>query len=104
VRAEAIDASLRLQTDSVKLRQMLVNLLANAVKFTEHGQVTVRAFADGDHVVFEVEDTGIGIDPAHVASIFDPFWQVDAPTTRRVGGSGLGSPSRGISQPCSVGR
>ena len=90
VRAEAIEASLRLQTDSVKLRQMLVNLLANAVKFTEHGQVTVRAFADGDHVVFEVQDTGIGIDPAHVASIFDPFWQVDSLTTRRVGGSGLG--------------
>jgi signal transduction histidine kinase/type II secretory pathway pseudopilin PulG len=90
VGAEAIDASVRLQTDSVKLRQMLVNLLANAVKFTEHGQVTVRAFADGDHVVFEVQDTGIGIDPAHVASIFDPFWQVDSLTTRRVGGSGLG--------------
>jgi signal transduction histidine kinase len=90
VRAEAIDASLRLQTDSVKLRQMLVNLLANAVKFTEHGHVTVRAFADGDHVVFEVQDTGIGIEPAHVASIFDPFWQVDSLTTRRVGGSGLG--------------
>jgi signal transduction histidine kinase/type II secretory pathway pseudopilin PulG len=90
VRAEAIDASLRLQTDSVKLRQMLVNLLANAVKFTEHGHVTVRAFTDGDSVVFEVQDTGIGIEPAHVASIFDPFWQVDSLTTRRVGGSGLG--------------
>ena len=87
---DSIDPSLQLQTDSGKLRQMLVNLLANAVKFTERGEVTVRAFADGDHVVFEVQDTGIGIEPGHLASIFDPFWQVEQHTTRTAGGSGLG--------------
>jgi signal transduction histidine kinase len=88
--SDSIDPSLQLETDSGKLRQMLVNLLANAVKFTEHGEVTVRAFADGDHVVFEVQDTGIGIEPGHLANIFDPFWQVEQHTTRTAGGSGLG--------------
>jgi signal transduction histidine kinase len=90
VRADSVEQSLRLRTDSGKLRQMLVNLLGNAVKFTEHGEVTVRAFVDGDNVVFEVRDTGIGIEPGHLANIFDPFWQVEQHTTRKAGGSGLG--------------
>ena len=88
--ATEVDAALMLRTDLGKLRQMLVNLLANAVKFTNKGGVTVRAFERDGQVVFEVADTGIGITREHLAHIFDPFWQVDQNTTRRAGGSGLG--------------
>ncbi|HEY9229212.1 MAG TPA: histidine kinase dimerization/phospho-acceptor domain-containing protein, partial [Gemmatimonadaceae bacterium] len=63
--ADEIDPSLTLETDGGKVRQMLVNLLANAVKFTEKGGITVRAFTRDGDVVFEVEDTGIGIAPEH---------------------------------------
>jgi signal transduction histidine kinase len=88
--AERIDPSLVLRTDLTKLRQMLVNILANAVKFTQKGRVTARAFGDGDGVIFEVEDTGIGIAPENLERVFDPFWQVEQNTKRIAGGSGLG--------------
>jgi signal transduction histidine kinase len=79
-------------TDAGKLRQALVNLLGNAVKFTDHGEVCIRARYDRDaeQVEFEVEDTGIGIDAQHLPRVFDAFWQVDQAPTRRVGGTGLG--------------
>jgi signal transduction histidine kinase len=79
-------------TDAGKLRQALVNLLGNAVKFTDHGDVCIRALCepDAEEVVFEVEDTGIGIDAQHLPRVFDAFWQVDQAPTRRVGGTGLG--------------
>ncbi len=85
-----VDPSLMLRTDPAKLRQMLVNLIANAVKFTVKGGVTVRARAQDDIVVFEVEDTGIGITREQMQHLFDPFWQADQVTTRQVGGSGIG--------------
>jgi len=88
--SEAIAPALTLRTDSRKLRQMLVNLLENAVKFTEQGRVTVRAFARGTDVVFEVQDTGIGIAPEHLEHIFEEFWQVEQTKKRKAGGSGLG--------------
>jgi signal transduction histidine kinase len=88
--AEEIDQTLALRTDGVRLRQMLVNLIANAVKFTEQGSVTVRAFARDDSVVFEVQDTGIGIAPENLEHIFEPFWQVEQQKSRKAGGSGLG--------------
>ncbi len=88
--ADPVDPNLSLKTDSGKLRQMLLNLLANAVKFTPRGGVKVRAFENDGAVVFEVADTGIGIEPEHLAHIFDPFWQVEQNTTRKAGGSGLG--------------
>lgn len=84
--------------DGRRLRQVLVNLLGNAVKFTEHGQVSmrVRALDGGDEdrtiVRFEVEDTGIGIPPESQATVFESFAQADASTTRRYGGTGLGLP------------
>ena len=79
-------------TDAGKLRQALVNLLGNAVKFTDIGGVFISAHTDldGDEIVFEVEDTGIGIADEHLPLVFDAFWQVDQASTRRVGGTGLG--------------
>jgi len=77
------------------LRQILTNLVANAVKFTESGRVEVRAGLAEDlsgqiRLQFEVEDTGIGVAPAAIGEIFAPFIQADASTARRFGGTGLG--------------
>jgi two-component system sensor histidine kinase/response regulator len=81
--------------DSARLAQALLNYLANAVKFTEHGKISVRLSkaeeTAGDLLLrFEVTDTGIGIQPARLASLFSAFEQVDASTARRYGGTGLG--------------
>ncbi len=79
-----------LGTDSVKLRQILLNLLGNAVKFTDEGTIDVVGRREGEWVVIEVIDTGIGVATEHLARLFEPFWQVDQSPTRRVGGTGLG--------------
>jgi CheY-like chemotaxis protein/HPt (histidine-containing phosphotransfer) domain-containing protein/anti-sigma regulatory factor (Ser/Thr protein kinase) len=81
--------------DQVRLRQILSNLAGNAIKFTERGEVTigVRVESQGDEeacLEFAVRDTGIGILPADVERIFQPFAQADASTARRFGGTGLG--------------
>ena len=78
------------RTDPRKLRQILLNLLANAVKFTDRGSVVLRAELEAGAPVFRISDTGVGIAPEHVALIFEPFWQAEQPTTRRAGGAGLG--------------
>jgi CheY-like chemotaxis protein len=77
------------------LRQILLNLLGNAVKFTEHGQIVARVYptevSDKDvKLRFEVQDTGIGILPQEVSRLFEPFAQVDSSPARRFGGTGLG--------------
>jgi two-component system, sensor histidine kinase and response regulator len=79
-----------MHTDAAKLRQCLLNLLANAVKFTDHGAVTLTVSSTEGNVEFRVEDTGRGIAPEHLESIFEPFWQVERSTTRTAGGAGLG--------------
>lgn len=79
-------------TDASKVRQILLNLLTNACKFTEQGTVTLRAVVDGLEVAFSVADTGPGIAPEHFQKIFEPFTQVDQSTTRQKGGVGLGLP------------
>jgi len=79
-----------ISTDADKLRRVLVNLLSNAVKYTEVGGIRLSARVDGNAVWFDVRDTGIGIEPAHQAKIFEPFWQADQRLTRKVGGAGLG--------------
>ena len=79
-----------LVTDARKLRQILVNLLGNAVKFTERGEIGFAAERCGDSVELRVRDTGIGIDPADQERIFEAFRQADEATTRVAGGTGLG--------------
>jgi PAS domain S-box-containing protein len=76
--------------DEARVRQILLNLLSNAVKFTCAGEVVVRVDAADDGLRFSVQDTGIGIDPAHMERLFRPFSQVDASISRRFGGTGLG--------------
>lgn len=76
--------------DPTRLRQVLSNLVSNAIKFTQRGEVTVEVCASGENVRFKVQDTGIGISPDAQARLFQPFTQADASTTRRFGGTGLG--------------
>jgi PAS domain S-box-containing protein len=90
-----IGVSGRLRGDVARLRQILLNLLYNAVKFTLAGSVTLcceEARREGAlvHICFRVVDTGIGIDPGVCRRLFQPFMQADASTTRRFGGTGLG--------------
>ncbi|WP_394827492.1 response regulator [Pendulispora albinea] len=77
-------------TDSLKLRQIILNLLSNAAKFTDTGEIHVSASATGDDLVIEVEDTGVGIPAEELRNIFEKFRQVDGSSTRRAGGTGLG--------------
>jgi len=79
-------------SDAGKLRQILVNLLGNAVKFTDAGEVELRVRADAEAVTFEIRDTGPGIPPEYLERVFEPFTQVDASSTRAKGGTGLGLP------------
>ncbi|MBS1160335.1 MAG: hypothetical protein H6R15_2754 [Proteobacteria bacterium] len=84
-----------LHGDPLRLQQILLNFLSNAVKFTEHGKITIaarllHANSDGLLVRCEVRDTGIGITPEAQARLFHPFEQADSSTTRRFGGTGLG--------------
>lgn len=76
--------------DPARLRQVLVNLVGNAIKFTHEGEVAVHLSRAGDDIRFEVRDTGVGIPPAALHRIFEPFAQVDASLSRRYGGVGLG--------------
>jgi signal transduction histidine kinase/ActR/RegA family two-component response regulator len=79
-------------SDEQKLSQILRNLVANALKFTERGSVEIRAQRAGDRVVFEVADSGVGIAPEHHELIFREFAQVDGHVQPRMRGSGLGLP------------
>jgi signal transduction histidine kinase len=80
----------RLYSDAVKVKVLLKNLIANAMKFTDHGSVTVSVSAQDGWIEFAVVDTGIGMSPDTQAVIFEPFRQGDSSTTRRHGGVGLG--------------
>ena len=76
--------------DPDRLRQIVVNLAENAVKFTDEGSVSIRGREVGDRLAIEVSDTGIGIAPDALPTIFEEFRQVDSNPTRRYGGAGLG--------------
>ncbi len=77
-------------SDPLRLGQILLNLLTNAVKFTETGSVTLSAARQGRQLVFRVADTGIGMTPEQLGFVFNPFQQADGSTTRNFGGTGLG--------------
>jgi signal transduction histidine kinase len=76
--------------DERRLTQVLLNVVGNAIKFTDSGFVELRASVMGEHFKIEVEDTGPGIPPQHQKRIFDEFQQVDNSSTRQKGGTGLG--------------
>ena len=91
----ADEARAGLRGDPARLRQVLLNLVANAIKFTERGEVAVRvsvteAWQHGIRLLFEVQDTGIGLAPDALARLFQPFVQADGSITRKYGGTGLG--------------
>jgi PAS domain S-box-containing protein len=90
LRADIHERVAHVRTDALKLRQILLNLLSNAAKFTEAGEVSLTVRAEGNEAVFVVEDTGIGIPTEQLPFIFEKFRQVDGSTTRKVGGTGLG--------------
>lgn len=83
-----------INTDALKLRQILINLLGNAAKFTQNGVITLQIENDthpeDGWLTIQVHDTGIGIEPAHLLHLFEAFRQADASTTKRYGGTGLG--------------
>ncbi|MBJ6760136.1 response regulator [Myxococcaceae bacterium JPH2] len=85
------DVARMVRTDALKLRQIMLNLLSNAAKFTETGEVALSmASAGGGELLMKVEDTGVGIPSDQLPFIFEKFRQVDGSTTRKVGGTGLG--------------
>jgi len=94
IRLQISDTIAEVHTDLVKTRQILLNLLSNAAKFTEDGIITLRAeqvaTAQGEQVLIRVKDTGIGISPTQQENLFEAFTQADASTTRKYGGTGLG--------------
>ena len=95
LRSELDISSLHLRGDPTRLQQALINYVGNAVKFTEHGQITIRVSSSEESrddclLRFEVSDTGIGIAPEVVPRLFNSFEQADNTTTRQYGGTGLG--------------
>lgn len=93
LRLEVPDGVSAIEGDGHRLKQVLFNLVGNAMKFTDEGSVTLRVTATEDGTAprrLDVVDSGIGIPDARIREIFDPFQQVDASTTRKYGGTGLG--------------
>jgi len=78
------------ETEPEKIQQILRNLVTNAVKFTDEGEIRIEGVRDGTHHLLRIVDTGIGIAPEHHERVFAPFWQVEQHNRREVGGTGLG--------------
>ena len=86
------DSELAIFADRTRLRQVMLNLVNNAMKFTEKGKIRIHTERRADLAVITVKDTGIGIPPGELETVFQEFMQVDTSTTRKVGGTGLGLP------------
>jgi signal transduction histidine kinase/HAMP domain-containing protein len=87
------DQEVEIFADNTRLRQVMINLVNNSIKFTEHGKITLKAAPlDGSRILISVKDTGIGIPPEQLEAVFQEFSQVDTSTTRKAGGTGLGLP------------
>ncbi|HEU0292878.1 MAG TPA: ATP-binding protein [Anaerolineales bacterium] len=90
---ENSDHAIEVYADNTRLRQVMINLVNNSIKFTEKGKVSICAKPlDGARILISVKDTGIGIPPDKLEAVFQEFTQVDSSTTRKVGGTGLGLP------------
>jgi signal transduction histidine kinase len=87
---ELLEEDQAIQTDGTKLRQMLVNLLSNGIKFTDKGEVRVSCAVNAGNLEVRIADTGVGIAAENVENVFEPFWQAEQAATRRTGGTGLG--------------
>jgi signal transduction histidine kinase len=87
---ELLDEDQAIQTDGTKLRQMLVNLLSNGIKFTEKGEVRVGCAVSNGFLEVRIADTGVGISAENIDDVFQPFWQAEQTATRKTGGTGLG--------------
>ena len=87
---ELLDEDQAIQTDSTKLRQMLVNLLSNGIKFTDKGEVRLGCAVNASTLEVRIADTGVGIAAENIEDVFEPFWQAEQTATRKTGGTGLG--------------
>jgi signal transduction histidine kinase len=87
---ELLEEDQAIQTDGTKLRQMLVNLLSNGIKFTDEGEVRVACAVDSGNLEVRIADTGVGIASENFEDVFEPFWQAEQTATRKTGGTGLG--------------
>ncbi len=87
---ENVAGPLMLYTDARFLRQILINLVGNAAKFTQKGEIALRVERHGEILAFHVEDTGIGMTPEQLGRLFNPFVQADDSVVERFGGTGLG--------------
>jgi len=84
------DPNLWVVGDPLRIKQILINLVGNAIKFTHEGKVAARAFHDRGHLILSIEDSGKGINEEYLRKLFEPFTQEDASTSREYGGTGLG--------------
>jgi signal transduction histidine kinase len=87
---QLLDEDQSIQTDGTKLRQMLVNLLSNGIKFTDAGEVQLGCSVEDGMLQIRIADTGVGIAAENVEYVFEPFWQAEQSATRKTGGTGLG--------------
>jgi signal transduction histidine kinase len=79
-----------LESDKLRVRQVLINIIYNAVKFTDHGRISIKCYQEEQWIKIEISDTGIGIKKEDLDKLFNPFIQLENNLTRRFEGSGLG--------------
>ncbi len=88
--ADVTPEAVQITSDRQRVEQILINLLNNAIKFTDKGEVRIKCRANGSRLITSVTDTGIGIEPGDMESLFQPFLQIDSSIARQYEGTGLG--------------